>query len=118
MNKLKLANLFRNIARYVLLILAILIFIFALLSGAEPDEGISGIIRNSPNALPWAILLIIVWIVWKRELLGGIIIILFGIAGAIFFSIWNDLFEFVFWLILGIILLGIFFLLSWRLRKK
>ena len=117
MNKPKLANLFRNIARYVLLVLAVLIFLFALVSGADLDEGISGIIRNSPNALPWIILLIIVWIAWKKELLGGIIIILFGIAGAIFFSIWNDLFEFVFWLILGIIMLGGLFLLSWKLRR-
>ena len=117
MNKLKLANLFRNIARFVLLVLAILIFLFALVSGAEENSGIMGILKNSPNALPWAILLIIVWIVWKKELLGGIIIILFGIAGAAFFSIWNNLFEFVFWLILGIIMLGGFFLLSWKLRR-
>ena len=45
MNKLKTANILRNIARYTLLVLGILVFIFALLSGSEDyGGGISGII--------------------------------------------------------------------------
>ncbi|MFC1898574.1 hypothetical protein ACFLYJ_03275 [Candidatus Cloacimonadota bacterium] len=117
MNKLKIANIFRRIARYVLLILGILVFAFALFSGAEDEPGLRGIINNSPNALPWLLLLVVVWFSWKRELLGGIIIILLAIYGAFFFGIWNDLFEFAFWLILVILICGIFFILSWKLRR-
>ena len=73
--RIKTANIFRNIARYSLLIIGVLIFIFALLSGAEKlGGGIMGIIKNSPNALPWALLLILVYVAWKWELVGGIIV--------------------------------------------
>jgi len=117
MNKQKLANLLRNFARYFLLVLGILIFVFALLSGAEQTGGIRGIIENSPNASPWLVFLLVVWLAWKKELIGGIVIILFSIAVSILFSIWNDLFEFAFWLVLVIFACGMFLIISWRLRK-
>ncbi|RLC52473.1 MAG: hypothetical protein DRH79_04855 [Candidatus Cloacimonadota bacterium] len=117
MSRFKTANLLRNFARYFLLILGILVFVFALLSGAEQTGGIKGIIVNSPNALPWLVFLFIVWLAWKKELIGGIVIILFSVAASILFSIWNDLFEFSFWLVLVILICGIFLILSWKLRK-
>jgi len=112
-----LANIFRYFARYFMLIASVLILLFALSSGVEQEGGLKGLINNSPNALPWLILLIIVIIAWKKELTGGILIILFGIAASIFFSIWNDLFEFVFFVALVIILMGIFFIISAKLRR-
>ena len=117
--KLKTANILRNIARYTLLVLGILVFIFALLSGAEGyGGGIRGIIMNSPNALPWLILLVFIYIAWKKELIGGIIITLIGIAMFFFFVLLgNNFFLSTFILTLLIILLGSFFILSWYLRK-
>ncbi len=64
--QIKTANWLRNIARYTILIIGVLVLIFTLLSGAEEyGEGLHGIIKNSPNALPWVILLVIVFIAWK-----------------------------------------------------
>ncbi len=117
--KKKLAKYLRNTARYVLLILGILVFIFALLSGSEGyGGGLGGIIRNSPNALPWLILLIMVFIAWKWELAGGIIISLLGLA-MVYFVIFqaNNFFLTTFILTLLIIILGSFFIISWCLRK-
>ena len=64
--RIKTANIFRNTAIYSLLIIGVLIFIFALLSGAESKGGgVVGIIKNSPNALPWVFLLVLVYVAWK-----------------------------------------------------
>ena len=118
--RLKTANILRGIARYTLLVLAILVFIFALLSGSEEKGGgIAGIIKNSPNAIPWLILLIFVYVAWKWELVGGIIITLLGIA-MLYFLVFvaPNFFLATFILILLIIMLGAFFILNWHLRKE
>ena len=119
LQRIKTANILRNTARYSLLIIGVLIFIFALLSGAESKGGgVMGIIKNSPNALPWVLLLILVYVAWKWELVGGIIITALGLFLFYFFNFaGNNFFLFTFILTLLIILLGSFFILSWYLRK-
>ena len=118
--KIKTANILRNIARYVLLTLGILVFLFALVSGSEQyGGGLQGILKNSPNALPWVILLAAVYIAWKRELAGGIIIILTGVGMLMLFILKaNDFFWPVLLLVLLVMVLGLFFILSWWLRRE
>lgn len=118
-NKLIVANYFRNISRYALLILTFLTLIFALLSGAGPNEGgIYNIVQNSPNALPWIILLAMIYVAWKWEFIGGIIISLTGIFMMNFFHVFGSKFHVVpFILTLMILLFGAFFMMSWYLRR-
>ena len=118
--KLKTANILRNIARYFLLVLGILVFIFALLSGSEGyGGGVEGIIKNSPNALPWLILLILVYVAWRWELLGGIIITILGLSMVYFFNFTgSNFFITTFIMTLLIVLLGSFFIFSWYLRRR
>jgi len=117
--RIKTANILRNTARYSLLVIGVLVFVFALLSGAEnKGGGVMGIIKNSPNALPWVLLLVLVYVAWKWELTGGIIITALGLFLFYFFNFaGNNFFLFTFILTLLIILLGSFFILSWYLRK-
>ena len=117
--KIKTAKILSTIARYTLLVLGILFFLFALLSGSEQyGGGISGIIKNSPNALPGLILLAALFIAWKRELVGGIITALAGLVMLFFFVIkGNQLHLPIIILTLLITLLGVFFILSWYLRR-
>ena len=42
--------------------------------------------KNIPNSLPWVLLLIFVLIAFRKQVLGGVLIILFGIFTIIFFS--------------------------------
>ena len=118
-SRIKTANILRNTARYSLLVIGVLIFIFALLSGAESKGGgVMGIIKNSPNALPWVLLLALVYVAWKWEFVGGVIITALGLFLFYFFNFaGNNFFLFTFFLTLLIILLGSFFILSWYLRK-
>ncbi len=86
------AKILRTIARTLLLIVACFWFIFALLSDAEEyGGGISGIVQNSPNALPWLLLFVIVYIAWKWELVGGILVGAFGIATLFAFDTYEQL---------------------------
>ena len=118
-NKLIVANYFRNISRYALLILTVLALIFALLSGAGLNGGgVYGIVRNSPNALPWLILLSMIYVAWKWELIGGIIISLTGIFMMYFFHVFSSKFHIATLILtLMIFLLGTFFMMSWYLRR-
>jgi hypothetical protein len=119
-NWIKVANIFRFIARYPLLILGILVFLFALLSGSEGyGGGIMGIIKNSPNAIPWAILLLIVFVAWKWELIGGILIVVLGIAMFYFFNFRSPNFSlYPYFLTIIITILGSFFIISRLLRRN
>ncbi len=115
---LRLANVIRNVARYTLLIVGILVLVFALISGSESyGGGIMGLIKNSPNALPWLILFVFIFVAWKWELTGGIIITLFGVAMFFFFNQGPNFYMATLFLSLLIIALGSFFILSWYLRR-
>ena len=118
----KLANYFRYPARIILLLMGVLLFVFGLLSGAENSEGITtlnGIINNSPNAIPGVVILLFVLIAWKHELLGGILITLFGLFLVYFFNFsGNHFFITTFVATLVITTFGLFFILSWLIRKR
>ncbi len=122
MNKernLLLAKYLRGIARYTLLIVFSLTFVFALLSGSgDYGGGIKGIIQNSPNSAPWLIFLVLLFIAWKWELIGGILITLLGFGAMYFFCYpWKG-FEFAFYLSMFIIIFGSFFIISWYFTRK
>jgi len=116
--KLKIAKILRWIARIILLLVSLFWFVFALLSGAEElGGGLKGIIMNSPNALPWLLLFVFVYVVWKWELIGGILITIFGILTILAFDTFEHLINFSL-ISLPLILLGIFLILSWYLTKN
>ncbi len=50
-NSLQIANTFRYIARYGLLIIGIAVFIAALVFGADLEKGISGIIKKQSKCI-------------------------------------------------------------------
>ena len=116
--KLNLANILRKIARYGLLSIGLLVFVFAALSGSEEyGGGIQGIVKNLPNAIPWLTLLLLVFISWRRELFGGILTMVFGIALIQFFNAGPVFFVPTFIVTLIVPLLGACLVLSWYLRK-
>ena len=114
--EIKLAAALHLIARYTSLILSSLVFMFALLSGAENGAGLSGIIHNSPDALPWLSLLVVVFIAWRWEVAGGILIITLGVTVLYVFNFPTaDFTSTISILAFLIILIGTFFILSWFL---
>lgn len=65
-----------------LLLLGVLVFIFALVSGS--DDG--GLLRNTPNTIPWLLLLVLTIYSFKKPVFGGLLIILYGLALVYFFN--------------------------------
>lgn len=99
--------------RIFILVFAILIFIFSLLSGAEQQGGgLLGVIKNSPNALPWLILLVVVYFAWKYEKFGGYFFLVAGILTIFAFDTWEDIIVFLI-VSFPLLLAGILFLVSY-----
>ena len=118
MDRNKLAQRLRYIARIILLIILAFWFIFALLSGAEEyGGGLKGIITNSPNAIPWLLLFLLVRIAWKKELIGGSLISLMGVLTITFFKTYNHIEVFLL-ISLPLIVLGGFLVASYYLDKN
>jgi len=108
----------RICARILGLVYGILIFVFALFSGAEAGgNSFEAIIKNSPNALPWLAYLLIVMIAWKRELIGGLLLVAIGIFFLFFFSVFNNFLLATFIIVLLVIINGLLFLSSWWIRR-
>jgi hypothetical protein len=80
-------RILRRTARVLLVLLALFWFGFALLSGVEQSgRGIGAQVRNVPNALPWLALFVVVYIAFRWELAGGILIVIAGAASILFFN--------------------------------
>lgn len=93
-DKILIANILRYTARYLLLSIGVLVFVFSLLSGAE-DMNFKSVLRNSPNAIPWLLLIVLIFIAWKWELIGGVVITALGLFMIWFFNIGGNNFFLV-----------------------
>lgn len=109
---------FRISARILGVVFGVLLFVFALISGAEEyGNDFWAVLKNSPNALPWLIYLLIVLIAWKRELIGGLLLVVFGIFFLFFFGVFDHFILATFIIVLFVIINGLLFLGSWWQRR-
>lgn len=104
--------------RVLSLVFGLFIFIFSLFSGSEEyGGGFTGVLKNSPNALPWAVLLGIVYLAWKNDKIGGYFFLAFGILSVLFFKTWQDLIVFLI-VSFPMLLVGGLFLLNYYDKGK
>lgn len=90
MNSPSTLQFLRLAVRSLLIVLALFWFAFALLSGAgQYGQGVGAVFRNLPNAQPWLGLFVFVYIAFRWELVGGILILLAGLVSIIFFNAWT-----------------------------
>lgn len=109
---------FLLIARLLLTFIVVTVISFALISGAEDfGGGIDGIIKNSPNALPWVPLLIGLILAWKNAYWGGILFTILGIAALLIFTTGPVFFPITFAVLLIIPILGIGLIVAGRLEN-
>lgn len=120
MNKqLDLVQRVRIFASVVLISLSILLLVFALISGSEAyGEGVSAIVQNSPNATPWAILLVVSIIGLKRPIFGGFLTFMIGLGMFFFFNFGVNFFLSTFIISLIIPFLGFLILMCGYYIKK
>jgi hypothetical protein len=112
------ARWFRYVARGILLLVTGFWFVFALLSGAEDyGGGLNGLLQNLPNALPWLLLLVFNFPVWKWEFVGGLSIMLIGLFFSFFFDLWETDWGGLFIIFVPIELVGLMFIACWWLDR-
>jgi len=115
----KISNIFKWIGAIGSLSIGLLLFLFSLFSGAEVyGGGILGILKNSPNSIPWLLVIIFSLLGWKWNLIGGLLITITGISVFIFFFLLNPIIYIELAFLFGaLILSGISFLLSWKYTR-
>ena len=92
----KAMRVFKTIVIIILTLFALFWFLFALLSGAsEAGGGLQGLMYNSPNALPWLVLLGLIYLAWRWPLAGGLSIVAMGFAAVPFFNARESIFVFL-----------------------
>lgn len=113
---IKIAKILSYTSKTILVLISSLYFLFALLSGSEKyGGGLKGILMNSPNALPWLLLFVLVYIAWKWKLIGGILIALMGLFTVFFFNTFESFFAF-FVISFPLIVLGSILIINSRLK--
>lgn len=119
-NKHRKTKALRYTARYSLLAIASILLGFSLLSGSlDYDGNLMNILKNSPNALPWLILILLVFVAWKKELIGGLLIVSYGLGLVYFFNFSGPNFWWSTFILTSLIpFLGSLFIVSWYRRKE
>jgi len=116
MNKKSFLYLF---PRITITTISILVFIFALFSGAESfGGGVIGIIKNSPNSLPWLLLFLLSRLAHRHSRIGGLILMVIPLVFLIFSSFHQKdilVFSIIF---APIFLSGLFFFISSYFKKS
>lgn len=88
---MSLTSTIRTMLRVVALFIATFWFIFALLSGSgDYGGGIRGILLNTPNAVPWVVVFVLIYVVWRWECTGGMVIAALGAYSVFFFQAWRS----------------------------
>jgi hypothetical protein len=113
MDKQKTVSYFVRFFKILLIVLAVGLIAFSLMSGAEN----SGFLKNIPNSFPWILLLIFAGIAFWKQIFGGILIVLFGIFTILFFSAFEFLWI-LFVISLPLIVIGLVLALAGLFKNK
>lgn len=118
--QLKIIRTLRKWALIILTVISILLLVFSLLSGSEDyGGGLSGIVKNSPNSLPWVVFVMGVFIAWRRNVWGGLLIAIFGGVITYYFNFTgSNFFLITFIVCLLIVFLGLLVLFSGLALRK
>jgi len=81
-------NPWRTAARILLGVIVAFWGIFAFISGAT-EPGLIGVLKNSPNAIPFALLGLLYYWAWKKPFSGGIAVMVLGFLMFILFRMYR-----------------------------
>ncbi len=113
-----LAKYLKLIARILGFVFGFLVFSFALLSGAESyGNDFWAVVKNSPNAFPWLIFLVLMGLSGRWTGIAGTLITLIGFFMLYFFHIF-DRFMWPTFIIVAIVLLCGFLLVISSLLSR
>ena len=79
----------RRVARTALLIVTIFWIVFGIFSAMQSEGGINAIFDDFMNILPWIAIIILWFVAWRWEIIGGLLIIAFSVYMAFHLGVFD-----------------------------
>jgi len=79
----------RRVARIALAVVSLFWIIFGIIAGTQAEGGISALFQDFTNIIPWLAIILLWFIAWKWEILGGLLIIAFSIFMAFHMNVFE-----------------------------
>jgi len=114
------AEKFRIVSRTLILILGLIVFSIAFISGIDDfRRGIDDMVMSSPYLVAWIIILIILFVAWVWELAGGITIFIMSLYSLYFFMIHDSNYSFeIIIFTIALLILSLSLLAAWYFDGK
>ena len=80
----------RRVARTALVVVTLFWMIFGIVTGSQAEGGYASYFKNLQNILPWLGIIILWFISWRWEILGGFMIIAFSIFMAFYMNVFES----------------------------
>lgn len=79
----------RRVARTALVVVTLFWIIFGIVTGFQTEGGMGATFDSFENILPWLAIIILWFIAWRWEILGGLSIIAFSIYMAFYLGVFE-----------------------------
>ncbi len=79
----------RRVARTALVVVTLFWIIFGIATGFQNEGGISSIFDNYMNILPWVAIIVLWFVAWRWEIIGGLLIIAFSVYMAFYLNVFE-----------------------------
>jgi len=79
----------RRVARTALVVVTLFWIIFGIATGFQNEGGVGSIFDNFMNIIPWLAIIILWFIAWRWEIIGGLLIIAFSIYMAFYLNVFE-----------------------------
>jgi len=79
----------RRVARTALVVVTLFWIIFGIATGFQNEGGTGSIFDNFMNIIPWLAIIILWFIAWRWEIIGGLLIIAFSIYMAFYLNVFE-----------------------------
>lgn len=79
----------RRVARTALVVVTVFWIIFGIATGFQVEGGIGATFQSFTNLLPWLAIIVLWFVAWRWEILGGLLIIAFSIFMANYLGVFE-----------------------------
>ncbi len=79
----------RRVARTALVVVTLFWIIFGIATGFNNEGGFSSLFDSFKNILPWIAIIVLWFIAWRWEIIGGLLIIIFSVYMASYLGVFE-----------------------------
>jgi len=79
----------RRVARTALVVVTLFWIIFGIITNAQSEGGLSSIFDSFMSILPWLAIIVLWFVAWRWEIIGGLLTIAFSIYMAFYLGVFE-----------------------------